>query len=235
MELQHIIQFIVWYATQLDIPLSKNRLVKYMYLLDIFNARRSRGETLTKLPWAFVYFGPYCREATDAIDEAVKAGLINQQSFESHFGEDKDFYLFTCSDPSGERHGEQLDIVVTSKLKSAMKYFGEDTPALLDYVYFETEPMEAVSKKGENLDFALCQPRTVTKTIPLPPIPKKKKAHLRELISGLADNVRQRSENLFQDEKNTEKLKDELYFQALDAMNTGDLPVGLRGKAKIGE
>lgn len=235
MPITQLIQFIVWYARQLGIPLTTNRLVKYIYLLDYFNAQMNSGETLTHLPWAFVSFGPYCREAREAISDAVRAGLINQQSFQSFFGGEKEYYLFSCSGDEGEQVGDQLDIRVSSKIKAAMKHFGEDTPALLDFVYFHTEPMAAVRKKGDRLDFSLCMPPLNIQIPKTPPISKKKKEQADILISRLVEKMRHGSEALLEDEKQSEKWKDESYYRALDAMNSEDLPVGLKGSAKIGD
>lgn len=235
MPIVQLIQFIVWYAKQLGIPLTTNRLVKYLYLLDCFNARLHSGDTLTHLPWAFVSFGPYCRQAGEAISDAVRAGLINQKSFESFFGGEKEYHLFSCSGDEGEQISDQLDIRVSSKIKAAMKHFGEDTPALLDFIYFDTEPMAAARKKGDHLDFSLCVPPPNIKIPKTPPISKEKKEQANVLISRLVEKMRHGSESLMEDEKQSKKWKDESYYQALDAMNSEDLPVGLKGSAKIGD
>jgi hypothetical protein len=57
-----LIQFIVCQATEFGASLSPIRVVKFLYLADLYHARENKGETLTAWPWKFVYFGPYCTE-----------------------------------------------------------------------------------------------------------------------------------------------------------------------------
>ena len=72
-----LIQFIVCQATEFGASLSPIRVVKFLYLTDLYHARENKGETLTGWPWRVVYFGPYCGESITALTEAVNDGLIN--------------------------------------------------------------------------------------------------------------------------------------------------------------
>src|SRR3989304_1658958 len=76
-----LIHLIVWYASSRGEKLTTLRLVKFLYLADLYHARVSRGTTLTGWPWAFVHFGPYCQEAMSAIDRAGKSDSfqVNEQ------------------------------------------------------------------------------------------------------------------------------------------------------------
>ncbi len=58
-----LIRFIVCQATEVGFSLSPIRVIKFLYLADLYHARENKGETLTGWPWEFVYFGPYCRES----------------------------------------------------------------------------------------------------------------------------------------------------------------------------
>lgn len=49
-----LIQFVVYQATEFGASLSSIRVVKFLYLADLFHARENKGETLTGWPWAFV-------------------------------------------------------------------------------------------------------------------------------------------------------------------------------------
>ena len=49
-----LIQFIVCQATEFGASLSPIRVVKFLYLADLYHARENKGETLTGWPWAFV-------------------------------------------------------------------------------------------------------------------------------------------------------------------------------------
>ena len=49
-----LIQFVVFQATEFGASLSSIRVVKFLYLVDLFHARENKGETQTGWPWAFV-------------------------------------------------------------------------------------------------------------------------------------------------------------------------------------
>jgi hypothetical protein len=145
-----LIQFIVCQATECEASLTPIRVVKFLYLADLYHARENKGETLTGWPWKFVYFGPYCTESFLALKRAVDDGLIIAKPFESKY-DDKDRFLYSCPSEEGADFEGQLSIYVWSSLKEAIKKWADDTPGLLDHVYYDTEPMEE-AKRGDLLD-----------------------------------------------------------------------------------
>ena len=46
-----LIQYIIWYASERGMKLSPIRLVKFLYLADLYWARENNGETLNEWPW----------------------------------------------------------------------------------------------------------------------------------------------------------------------------------------
>ena len=134
-----LVRYIAWYATQVGIKLTTNRLVKFIYLADLFHARIKKGETITGFRWQFVYYGPYCTEAWESIERAAQAGFVCKETLDSKFSLDKDYSLFSCNDPEAENLEDSIHIGVLSQLQSTIKKYGDDTPQLFDYVYFETE------------------------------------------------------------------------------------------------
>jgi len=82
-----LIQYITWLATERDEVLSPTRLVKFLYLTDLYHERKKGGDTLTGWPWKFVHYGPFCGESLDAIKRATDessffrfAGVPNRDS-----------------------------------------------------------------------------------------------------------------------------------------------------------
>jgi hypothetical protein len=49
MTVNDLIEFITWYATENEINLTTVRLVKFVYLSDVYFARQHEGDTLTHL------------------------------------------------------------------------------------------------------------------------------------------------------------------------------------------
>jgi hypothetical protein len=132
---EKLIQYITWYATEQGEILAPIRLVKFIYLADLFYARKFNGETLTKWPWRFVHYGPFCGEALQAIENAKNNGLIEAIPYESKF-DDEDHFLYKCRLEKDHPLHEILPISVTAPLENAIKRWGGDTYQLLDYVYF---------------------------------------------------------------------------------------------------
>ncbi len=227
-----IIRYIVWYATQNGIQLTTNRLVKFIYLVDLYHARLKGGQTLTGFPWRFIYYGPYCGEAMQCIDQAVHEGLICKETYDSYFVDDKEYSLFTCKDEEVEKIEESIHIGILGQIQKAIRTLGDDTPQLLDHVYFDTEPM-ATTKKGDLLDFS--------KAGRLAPIQKVKLKKLspdaiklaRQKIRQLSDEMNADRERLIKDEQETEKYKDDAYYQFVEMLDGEELRVGLKGTAKI--
>src|SRR5208337_2926868 len=143
MKVSDLIRYIVWYATQRGMKLTTTRVVKFVYLADVFYARANGGAIFTGCPWRFIYYSPYCSEVMTELQSAVEANQIFEDRRESKFGE-KDYFLYTSSDNEAENIENEIPTSILSPLRQSIKLFGEDTQALLDCVYFETEPMEDV-------------------------------------------------------------------------------------------
>lgn len=227
-----IIKYIVWFASQQGIRLSTNRLVKFIYLVDLYQARRKDGETLTGFPWRFVYYGPYCSEAMQSVDLAVQRGLINKETYESRFSEGEEYNLFTCKDDDTEKLGEGIHIGVLGQIQAAIKKYGNDTPLLLDYVYFDTEPMKGV-RKGDLLDFSTAKRPEPVRKVELKKLSTETIQRAREKIKKLGEDLKSDKERLIRDEQEAEKYKDESYYNFVKMLDGEELEVGLQGTAKI--
>ena len=232
MTVNDLIEFITWYATENEINLTTVRLVKFVYLSDVYFARQHEGDTLTHFPWAFVHYGPYCRQVMEEIDKAVSLGVIDKRAFESHYAEDKEYHIYSCTDESAERIAEEIPSEVLSPLLLAIKRYGDDTAQLLDYVYFETEPM-IDALKGDILDFSKCKPFSPLKPITTIKISKEKIEIARQHIKSLVGKSHQGRMKKDSERREIVKFKDDIYYQALEIMDEEDLRTGLGGLAKI--
>jgi hypothetical protein len=125
-------------------PPAVTRLVKLLYLADLEWRREHGGEPLTDLSWRFLHFGPYANELLDVF------GGENIQSVDFKVGKTAKRMIF-------DREDSQASLVpreVSTLIADLVKKWGEtDLNSLLDYVYFETEPMET-AERGTRLDFS---------------------------------------------------------------------------------
>jgi hypothetical protein len=223
-----LIQYITWLATEKEEALSQIRLVKFLYLVDLYNARKNKGRTLTGWPWKFVHYGPFCSESLKAIREAVDKGYIEAHSYESKFDEEEHFLYRYMADQEPAIAG-QLPFYIVGQIQAAVKKWADDTFALLDYVYFETEPMVDI-KPGDFLDFSKAKETDVIQEIPMKKLSKKKLAAGKEIIAKMRDNFNKGLQVC-----EAQAVYDEAYFKALDYLNGEDLSLSLTGKATIEE
>ena len=140
----NIIKQIIISAKEQDINIpAKTRLIKLLYLLEI-EYYKHHQRRLTDLKWQFYHYGPY----TSEIEAILGSPDLDEIPFVLGGGK------------LGSQYGlvkEEVEIYLSSDAKRlidhVVKEWGDiDLNKLLDYVYFETEPMRN-AKRGELLDF----------------------------------------------------------------------------------
>jgi len=223
---EQLVQYITWLASERGEVLTPVRLVKFLYLADLYYARYFQGETLTKWPWRFVHYGPFCGQALEAIERATKTNLIEAIPFESKFDDEEHFY-YRCRREEDHQLNKILPASVTLPLENAIKKWAGDTYQLLDYVYFETEPMEKVSYQ-DKLDFSKAKKPEIISQIEMRPLSKEKIKKAKEAIRKLKESWMGQQE----DTNAVEPIYDKLYYQALEIMEEEDL-VEISGVAEI--
>lgn len=119
------------------------RLVKLLYLLEL-EYYRSKRERLTGLDWKFLHYGPYPPSLKSVL------GGLEIESFQRKGGKNSQQFVI-----EEERFMEaSADEEIESLIAHIVKQWGDaDLNQLLDFVYFETEPMQK-AKRGEVLDFS---------------------------------------------------------------------------------
>lgn len=219
------VEWAVWYAEQWGSNLTPIRIVKLLYLLDLYHARQGGGETLTGWTWRFVHYGPFCGEALDAISSAESAGLIASQVYASKFDKDGRFYKHSA-DEAPEEIPDLLPTYVCSEIKHAVKLWSDDTYGLLNYVYFNTEPMTS-ALPSQILDFSLAEMPPVQKPIEMIRLSNKKVKKAKELLGKLRSAQRERS--VASGETTNMGILDAAYFQALQALENAEEPISFGG------
>jgi hypothetical protein len=131
---------------------TKTKLLKLLYLFDVEYYRAHRT-TFTGFCWKFFHLGPWTAELDPALEGLVAKGILaQQQSKNSEF--ETVFY----------RPAEQIDprepftnVKDENILRGVLKSWGTRTTGeILDYVYFQTEPME-IGIRNAPLDFSVIQ------------------------------------------------------------------------------
>ena len=146
-DLKPLIGYIVDQINDREGVVGKTALVKLVYLVDVEHYRRY-GRTVSGLSWRFYHYGPYAAELEQ---------VIRENRFVNEYGNrERPGYRYF-----GKGDWQDIHRVFNAHFGSSVKHVAdwvieqwgiESLEIILDYVYFETEPMQD-AQRGENLDF----------------------------------------------------------------------------------
>ena len=213
--IKNAVFYILERAENQEIPIGKTRLMKLLYLLDIENYK-SNQNVLTGLDWVFYKYGPYAFEIEQLLN---KIGIVEE---DIHVGGGKIFSKFK------KEFGEEdikIDIETKTIIEKLIDEWGTaDLNELLDYVYFETEPMFKVELK-KKLDFSRVKRKLKVRKVELSQEVKTK-------LGELGKRTKERLEKIELSEDPLVKLPSDLigksYFWKEEVKDLGQL----KGKVK---
>jgi hypothetical protein len=220
-----LVQYITWLASQREEMLSPIRLVKFLYLADLYHAKRNEGETLTGWRWRFVHYGPFCNEALRAIAVAAQARMIAGIPYASSF-DDEQHFLYKTESETEPSIAARLPFYVIGPLQGAVKKWAGDTIGLLDHVYFETEPMKNV-KPGDLLEFSKAKEPEPFRELNMRRLSNTKISQGKALIAKMRENQR---ECMIAEPP---AIYDDVYTEAMEFLDGENLDLQIEGEAKI--
>ncbi len=146
--LRELITYLVVKLDDAQAEIGKTRLVKFLYLADVEFFRRRRAR-LTDLEWIFFHYGPYAF----AIDTALQELGFDIPSEDVSIAGGRRAIVFRPT--AHARRGIEDRIPgserrVIDRVLYQWQY--EELNAILNHVYFYTEPMKN-AKRGDLLDF----------------------------------------------------------------------------------
>ena len=164
-------------AQNQDIPIGKTRLIKLIYLLDI-EIYRLYQRFFTESEWIFYKFGPYSFEIEDALSRLA----ISEEDLPASGGK-----VFRKMSIESDEPMAKLDIETKAIIEKLLEEWGtSDLNELLDFVYFETEPMLGAKFK-QRLDFSRIMAKKIRKEAIL--ISDEAKAKLQKLREKLCTQI----------------------------------------------
>jgi hypothetical protein len=119
------------------------RVVKLIYLADL-EWRRRHDAPLVNIEWRFLHFGPYAYDFVPLLGDPD----MEVAEFE---GKTARRFDFDSADLAERRVPEEPSLIVGTLVK---QWGNVDLNRLLDFVYFETEPMEN-ARRGDVLDYSM--------------------------------------------------------------------------------
>jgi len=133
-----LLEIASFYFSEHGRGISKTKLLKLAYLAEVEYFRRN-GERLTNSDWVYYLYGPY---------------LFNIEKIE--LPEEKQAEIILP--PKG--FTSTVELATKMLIQKIVLRFGSlDLKKLLDYVYFETEPMMNADQRFEHLDFSAILPQ----------------------------------------------------------------------------
>jgi len=128
------------YKEKTGIAPAKTKLIKLAYLAEVY-FKRLTGKRLTNQFWIFWKYGPYFREFEN---------LITDETIFVKPDQTDDFYPIEISD---DYESKTLSLDEKIAVDRALGHAHDDLNEILDFVYFDTEPMMKVQNRGDVLDF----------------------------------------------------------------------------------
>jgi len=189
-----------------DIVFGEVKLTKLFYLLEI-EYYRQKQERLTDLKWIYYKYGPYSFELSNILKKYPF--IKDEYSFDIY----KTIKKFKADDLSETKIDELVKAIIFKLVK---KWGFEDNNELLDYVYFETEPM-IIAEKNKELDFSVIKPLELQ--------PYKKVRLDKEIIRQLHKKIEEKKYKISlikRNIKSNESFK-EFYLDLLNTINKNDI------------
>lgn len=165
-------------------------LLKLVFLADLAFAERNGGKTFTGSPWRFYKFGPYAEAVLDRLPPSLAAiGAIEKRIPSVH--REGEFVRYRVIDMTlADQLERDLPVAVCSAVKRAVHEFGDDTKALLHFVY-TTKPMLRAAPH-EVLDFSCAVRQKLEVAAPaVDPESTKAKKRRKERLEEVRSRIRE--------------------------------------------
>lgn len=133
-------------------PLAKTRLLKLAYLVEVFYYRRF-SKRLLDIDWIYYLYGPWTSDY-DSIIASFPFEIEERDIDEERFAQ-----IVTIDEPVPEPPVSFDERLIIDDVLS--RFGARALSELLEYVYFETEPMIKAENRLEHLDFSVVQPASV--------------------------------------------------------------------------
>ena len=130
-----------------DAGVGKTKLLKLLYLSDIEYFRVFR-RTLTGFDWCFYLYGPWAPQYDELLQSLDHQGAISRRLWSNDAVEGEQITATSPVYPESLGIGEHA----TALYRAWQPWLERPLRELLDYVYFQTVPMEG-AEKGNALNF----------------------------------------------------------------------------------
>jgi hypothetical protein len=210
-KLNSLIKAIVFYVKRRDGFITKTKLLKLLYLFDVEYFRVHR-QTFTGFEWKFYHLGPWTAQYDPILDCLVESDqLVRRQSSQPDY--DTQFFEPAQEEAINVALPELKDEYI---LKVILDNWGDKSSGeILDYVYFETEPM-IKGQRDRLLDFGLI-PEEPTPSYRRSPSGKSDK-EIQAVRNRVAERLKSNASDEYEKTTSAPPRYDDEYWKAVEIM-----------------
>ncbi len=167
-----------YYYQEFHTGIGKTKLLKLVYLIELFFYRQNR-KRLTSAEWVYYRYGPYLFNYDDLLSNMnISIDILNDDP-------GKNANIISLKDKK-----EEIKIETDLKflIKRIVKEYGkQELKDILDFIYFDTEPMINVEYRGEKLNFKTVLPEEYYRIKEINPDKKTRKKYSSEFKKRLEE------------------------------------------------
>ncbi len=146
-KLQNIITFLCFKAN----PLSTRKLVKLVYLVDVYHCQMF-GKRLTNVPFRHYKYGAWAPDIEESLEELCEADIIKEEPVETRDGN-----LASVPKPAVDKTVIKLPESSIKAIEMVLKDFGAASPS--DVVEFTKKTLPFLNTPfDKEIDFSRCDP-----------------------------------------------------------------------------
>lgn len=200
-----LIGYILSQLDEMGVSVVKTALVKLLYLCDVEGLRMGLGR-VSHVNWSFYKYGPYASEIDAELRRMVGSDLDEHAGVSAR---GRSYTRYKVHDPA--RWESELKPWEKGVVRRVLeRWAGESLEKLLNYVYFETEPM-LDAEWNKPLRMGLVRAREETRTVS---IPDDAAAAILEAAERL--KAKRREEERMRTAPDPPPRYDDLYYEALE-------------------
>jgi len=160
------------------------KFVKLLYLLE-WKYVQLNNSRLTDLEWKFWHYGPYPMN----FESVLKEEGIDPPKFQLE--DDTEFSYFSKTPISDYNVSKPIMNLIENIIQD---WGSQDTNKLLDYVYFQTDPMVNV-RRGQEINFFTSHPHLHYKKPDIIQVSNESKKKIRSLLENLNSRMEKEKVN----------------------------------------
>ena len=179
-DLRDLIIHIIRKCREKRAPLGQTLATKLLYIIE-WDHYRHNQRRLTDVNWIFLHYGPWSPE----LSSLLKTEFAMPDDFQD--GGNFQPVVYT------ENELDYRKVVLSADLKLSVncvieQFAGRPMPEILDFVYYETEPMISAQERGKALDFSTIVSAPKPAFRPADKISSKEAKRIRELLKSYANS-----------------------------------------------